>query len=163
MSDTGPSLWDMPYVLAKGDDWMEYQIEQAMEHAYQAGVEEERKRIASMNGMRTSRKTTDTQKKAVALTMPRSGTRLLTIYNLISESNGLTDFQIEETTGLAHQSASAARNNLMQRGLVTDSGLRRKNRRGHDAIVWIAVPRDRSTDVRFSPTSSSNDDQRLLA
>lgn len=124
--------------------------------------EDERQQLASINSIRLSKKATDTQKKAATLTLPRTGTRLNEIYNHIIESNGLTDFQIEEITGLAHQSASAARNTLMQRGLVTDSGQRRKNRRGHDAIVWIAVPRDRSSNDRSSPANSSPDDRTTL-
>ena len=40
MSDTGPSLWDMPYVLSNGDDNLAGEIERAMEIAYSAGLDD---------------------------------------------------------------------------------------------------------------------------
>lgn len=50
---------------------------------------------------------------------------------------GLTDDDLERLTGRAHQSVSAARNHLVKRGYVTDSGQRRKNRYGNPAVVWL--------------------------
>ena len=48
---------------------------------------------------------------------------------------------------MAHQSASAARNVLMNRGLIKDAGVTRKNARGMDAIVWIeARPASKEPD-----------------
>ena len=62
------------------------------------------------------------------------------IYVLLSDNPaGLTDMEIEDITGLPHQSASAARRGLVVAGLVEDSGERRKNSRGNDAAVWRLV------------------------
>ena len=52
-----------------------------------------------------------------------------------SES-GLCDHEIEDVTGLKHQTASARRRALVLRGLVEDSGLRRRTDSGRMAVVW---------------------------
>jgi hypothetical protein len=49
---------------------------------------------------------------------------------------GRTDDEIEVMLGRSHQSVSAARNHLVKRGYLTDSGKTRKNRWNNDAIVW---------------------------
>jgi len=49
----------------------------------------------------------------------------------------LTDFDLEDALGRSHQSVSAARNTLMNAGLVTDSGKTRPNARGNRCIVWV--------------------------
>ena len=54
---------------------------------------------------------------------------------------GRTDDEIEEMTGLRHQSASARRRGLVLKNLIVDSGTRRKTRSGRFAAVWI--------DIRF--------------
>jgi hypothetical protein len=66
------------------------------------------------------------------------------IYVLLHDNpGGLTDMEIEDITGLPHQSASAARRGLVVAGLVEDSGKRRKNSRGNDAAVWWLVSLNR--------------------
>lgn len=102
------------------------------------------KRIKSRNHpgsnlVRLNRYPTDTQRAAAERKKPRSGSQQEQILGLIAQSpSGLTDEQIEDLTNASHQSASAARNALMNKGWVLDSGRRRKNRNGNDAIVWIA-------------------------
>lgn len=54
-----------------------------------------------------------------------------------NDGAGLTDDDLEVLTNRAHQSVSAARNHLVKRGYVTDSGQRRKNRYNNDAVVWV--------------------------
>lgn len=53
---------------------------------------------------------------------------------------GRTDDELEEILVRSHQSVSAARNTLVNDGLLVDSGIRRKTRTGNDAIVWIITP-----------------------
>lgn len=66
------------------------------------------------------------------------------IYTLLYDHpDGLTDMEIEDITGLTHQSASAARRSLVVAGLAEDSGKRRKNSRGNDAAVWRLVSPER--------------------
>lgn len=82
---------------------------------------------------------TDTQMAAAQRAFPKAGTRRKGILDLIVSSQGLTDSEIEEITGLSHQSASASRNSLMNDGFIVDSGVRRQNVRGNPEIVWKAV------------------------
>lgn len=51
--------------------------------------------------------------------------------------DGLTCDEVEEFTKLSHQCASARVNGLMKRGVIVDSGRKRKTRSGRNAIVWI--------------------------
>jgi len=120
---------------------------------YKQGWDDCQKAVAAQQGMRLSRDATDTQRNAVNVTMPRSGTKGAALWELFLDANkvtGLTDDEIERKTGWSHQSASAARNALMRRGLLKDSGKRRNNRRGLPCIVW----------VRVSPERSEPDDRR---
>jgi hypothetical protein len=52
---------------------------------------------------------------------------------------GATDDELEVTLGRTHQSVSAARNTLVRKGQVIDSGRRRKTRSKNAAIVWLAL------------------------
>jgi hypothetical protein len=68
-----------------------------------------------------------------------TGTQQAEALALIKRHNGLTDDELEIHMKRAHQSVSATRNTLMRKGVITDSGLRRKTRYGNDAIVWVAT------------------------
>ncbi len=58
----------------------------------------------------------------------------------IKSLGGATCDQVEEYTGLKHQTASARVNELKERGDIVDSGERRKTRSGRKAIVWKVSP-----------------------
>lgn len=62
--------------------------------------------------------------------------KILALLKAVGE-RGATDFEIETATGLRQSSASARRNGLVKKGLVRDSGLKRKTRTRRFAIVWI--------------------------
>jgi hypothetical protein len=49
---------------------------------------------------------------------------------------GLCDHELEKCTGLQHQTASARRRELVIRGLIEDSGLRRDTPSGRSAKAW---------------------------
>lgn len=49
---------------------------------------------------------------------------------------GATDDDIEVALGRAHQSVSAARNSLVRKGYLVDTGERRPNRHGNMAVRW---------------------------
>jgi len=51
---------------------------------------------------------------------------------------GLIDEQIQRTTGIRESTARARRVELVQHGLVKDSGLTRPTASGRSATVWIA-------------------------
>lgn len=74
-----------------------------------------------------------------------------TVYDLLYTAGdaGYTDMELESHTGRSHQSISAARNALMNAGLVKDSGQTRTNARGNKCIVWIlASPASKDTHDR---------------
>lgn len=127
------------------------QIAKARAEGYANGYKDAMQVMAEQSGMRLSRKARDTQRKAVSKTLPRSGTKNRLLWDMFCThaDTGLTDDEIEVKTGWTHQSASAHRNLLMTRGLLTDSGQRRKNRRGLDCIVWTPL----------SPASKEPDDR----
>jgi hypothetical protein len=50
---------------------------------------------------------------------------------------GSTDYETEKATGLRQSSTSARRHGLVKKGLVRDSGLKRKTGSGRYATVWI--------------------------
>lgn len=61
------------------------------------------------------------------------------LHALINKSavfGGATDDELERFLGRSHQSVSGARNTLVRKGYVVDSGERRKNSHGNMAIVW---------------------------
>lgn len=63
-------------------------------------------------------------------------TKMLVHFEAVGD-HGATDDEIEELSRLSHQSISACRNTLMRKGLVRDSGIKRKTRYGNDAVVWV--------------------------
>ena len=83
----------------------------------------------------------ETSKAAATAAEPRAQTKQAQVLALIREagSAGLTDWELECATRLTHQSVSAARNVLMNRGLVYDSGKRRRTKTGNRAIAWRAT------------------------
>lgn len=87
-----------------------------------------------------------------AAAKPKSGTKQAIYVLLHDNPDGLTDMEIEDLTGLPHQSASAARRGLVVAGLAEDSGKRRKNSRGNDAAVWRLVSPYRK-DVHDRPSN----------
>ena len=52
---------------------------------------------------------------------------------------GATSDEVEQATGISHQSCSARFTELKARGDLTDSGMKRKTRNGRNARVWIAL------------------------
>lgn len=71
------------------------------------------------------------------------GTLRAVVYDSIWDSKaGRTDDEIEELTGLRHQTASARRRELVQHGAITASGAVRPTRSGRNATVWIVANRE---------------------
>lgn len=83
----------------------------------------------------------DTSREAAESMEPHAGTLEARVLEAIrfSCSAGLTDDEVEQLLGLSHQTTSARRRALVIRGLVKDSGRRRKTRSGRNATVWIAA------------------------
>lgn len=106
-------------------------------------AEEEIERLRGQVEFRVRRSAPDTS-KAIS-TKVASGTFQEEVLNLFRytgparRAHGWTDDELEQHTGRTHQSVSAARNTLMRKGYIADSGQRRKTRSGNDAIVWKVV------------------------
>lgn len=84
----------------------------------------------------------DTSKAAsmeIRLTAPKWRVRVLEYLTRASVYGGATCENVEEALGLRHQSAGPRIRELVQVGLVRDSGLRRLTRSGRSAIVWITA------------------------
>lgn len=81
----------------------------------------------------------DAQQRAEALAGLRDGTLRKSMFRQVQlrGEKGYTDDELETVLGKSHQSVSAARNGLMQDGLLVDSGEKRPTRYGFDAIVWV--------------------------
>jgi len=82
-----------------------------------------------------------TSKKAAERTLPSTGTKRRMIYDAMVEAgeNGLCDHELEQMFGWVHQSASAARNSLMNDGWCVVSDKQRKTPTGNLANAYIAV------------------------
>lgn len=59
------------------------------------------------------------------------------VLGAIEEHGGLTDEEGIDATGIAPSTYRPRRIELVQRGLVADSGHERKTRSGRWAVVWI--------------------------
>lgn len=70
---------------------------------------------------------------------PKLNSGLGRVLDALRQDGPMTDDELEVDLGLTHQSVSAARRNGVIRGLIYDTGLKRKTRSGNDAIVWKAV------------------------
>ena len=77
----------------------------------------------------------DTSAAAADSVRETSGAQRQRVFALIAESPR-TDEEIERVTGLRHQSASARRRELVLAGHIVDSGARRANSSGRQAVVW---------------------------
>jgi hypothetical protein len=84
---------------------------------------------------RVSRKHPGTS-KAIVSAIREGSVQDRVLAKIMSYPAGLTDDDIEQLLGRSHQSVSAARNHLVKRGYVWDSGLRRRNRWNNLAVVW---------------------------
>jgi hypothetical protein len=62
--------------------------------------------------------------------------KILALLKAVGE-HGATDYEIETATRMRQSSTSARRGGLVQKGLVRDSGLKRKTFTGRYATVWI--------------------------
>ena len=79
----------------------------------------------------------ETSKAAAEAMEVPAGHLQISAYQYIVEHGGLTDEQLEVLLQVSHQCASARRNELMEMGYVRDSGMKRRNRSGYYAIVWV--------------------------
>jgi len=82
----------------------------------------------------------DTSEEASRRALPRAGRDARRILDLIRAHGGLTCREIQELTGIPHETASARCTGLKDKGWIRDSGKRRPSAKGNPMTVWEAVP-----------------------
>lgn len=84
---------------------------------------------------------TDTQVAAALAVSPKTPTQRQRVLDLIRDRGvgGLTDEEIGYALSLSQNSVRPRRLELVEAGLVEDSGRRRATVGGNPAIVWVAV------------------------
>lgn len=81
----------------------------------------------------------ETSNEAAESIQPDTSRLRRIVFNLIVDRGGLTCDQVEEITGLKHQTASARVYELHTTSQIVDSGQRRKTRSKRNAIVWMVA------------------------
>ncbi len=82
----------------------------------------------------------DTSRAAADSMVPHVSAIERCVLNFVSAYHeGATCDEIEFAMGLAHQTASARLKGLSDKGLIKDSGARRKTRSGRAARVYVAI------------------------
>jgi hypothetical protein len=61
------------------------------------------------------------------------------VHEAIAAAGGLACFEVEQRTGLSHQTASARITGLQRKELIRDSGRRRFTPSDRKAIVWVST------------------------
>lgn len=80
----------------------------------------------------------DTSREAAEAVEPRTGTQRRRVYDLIRETGGCTDIDCQRVLGLDGNTERPRRVELVEAGLVRDSGERRRVN-GRRMIIWRAV------------------------
>jgi hypothetical protein len=93
------------------------------------------------NSVRVSTSAPATSKKAAERALPNSGTKRRMIYDAMvaAGEQGVCDHELEQMFGWVHQSASAARNSLMNDGWCEVSTIQRMTPQGNMANAYVAV------------------------
>lgn len=83
----------------------------------------------------------DTSREAALMAEPHRDTDLARVLLVIRAAcvDGVTDEEIVERARMAGNTVRPRRVELVQRGLVIDSGVRRPTRSGRKAVVWRAT------------------------
>jgi hypothetical protein len=95
--------------------------------------------FADKRGLVQQKRSTDTQRAAAALVLPKSGTMRRLVYDTIRTApDGMTDSEIAAATGLSYNSFGPRRRELLTDALVQDSGQRRPSLEPphRQQIVW---------------------------
>ena len=88
------------------------------------------------------RRHSDTSRAAALSMLATAVTLQAKVYQAIRASTeaGMTDEEIQEALALRIPTEVARRRELVLLGVVEDSGKRRQNESGRDAIVWWVLP-----------------------
>ena len=93
------------------------------------------------NNVRVGTSAPPTSKKAAERALPSSGTKRRMIYDAMvaAGEQGVCDHELEQMFGWVHQSASAARNSLMNDGWCQVSAIQRMTPQNNMANAYIAI------------------------
>lgn len=93
-------------------------------------------------GASTPHSGSPTSKAAAEAIRPEAGTLCAAVYSFIvgTAERGATDAEIQSALQLDGNSERPRRRALQQRGLIIDSGRRRKTPSGRAATVWRVAP-----------------------
>lgn len=80
----------------------------------------------------------DTSSAAAESIKPSAGTLRAKVLDCIVRSSGVTDEEIATRLVMNPSTARPRRLELVEMGLVKDSGERRKTRAGRASVVWVA-------------------------
>lgn len=102
----------------------------------------------------------DTSRDAAQSLINDLGRLELLVFTLVQRAGilGMTDDELEEKSQLAHQTISARRRELVLKGRVRDSGVRRQTRSGRKATVWVL-----GQEPEPSPGQASKSDGATVA
>lgn len=83
-----------------------------------------------------------TEKQASKDAFPHSGSQRLKVLMKLAEAGavGATDYELGTSLGILRTSAGKRRKELLEDGLVTDTGERRITDTGSSAVVWALTP-----------------------
>lgn len=83
--------------------------------------------------------TSDNSREANARIRPKAQTLRARVLALIAGagSRGMTDYEIQQATGLRNNTQTPRRRELVQSGAIVDSGTKRKTGSGCKATVWV--------------------------
>ena len=89
---------------------------------------------------RPGHRKTDTSKEAADDLAPEAGNIRERVYQAILDADkyGLTTEEICQRTDIRYATAQPRTSELQELGQIRDSGFRRKNASGKNAIVWVA-------------------------
>jgi len=88
----------------------------------------------------------DTSRAAAGAIAPKFGTMTRTVLARLSQyPSGLTDEEAQNILGMQGNSYRPCRVSLMDKGLVYDTGNRRKTNQRKDAVVWAVTDTGYST------------------
>lgn len=84
----------------------------------------------------------DTSRAAAVSVLPRTGTKRAMVLEAIryADDEGRTDEELQNQLGMNSSTQRPRRLELVEAGLVIDSGHRRPTSTGSMAICWIATP-----------------------
>lgn len=85
------------------------------------------------------------------------------VLDYIRRAGGATDDEVERALGMAHQTASARRRDLVLAGLVTESGHFRQTCRGCTATVWISTKAGHDMSTNTKPNIKQTIDPKQCA